>query len=126
MAIGLESNTRRAQPTEQKALSAGEDGSRLSEARLRRGGICLDLDRFTVHAGDRRVHLTPLEFDVLAYLMRHAHRVVSHEELVRNALHGIYDPDSSRLRVHVTHLRRKLGTRALAIETVRGRGFRFV
>jgi DNA-binding response OmpR family regulator len=69
--------------------------------------------------------LTRLEFDILAYLMEHADRVVSHEELVREVIGGVYHRESSLIRVHVAHLRRKLGPSATALETVRGRGLRF-
>jgi len=79
---------------------------------------------FEVIANGRHVPLTRMEFDLLVYLMRHASRVVPHRELMEQVVRGSHQNDSSLLRVHLTHLRRKLGTKR-AIETVRGRGFRF-
>jgi DNA-binding response OmpR family regulator len=58
--------------------------------------------------------------------MRQSHRVVSHEELVREVVHGFFRPGSSVIRVHLSHLREKLGSDAWVIATIRGRGVRFV
>jgi DNA-binding response OmpR family regulator len=101
------------------------NGSHVGTA-LHRGAICMDFERFAAHANGRVLTLTRLEFDLLAYLMRHAHRVVSQEELVQRVIHGVYRAESSLIRVHVAHLRRKLGLQAGVIETVRGRGLRFL
>lgn len=87
------------------------------------GSITLDLDRYTAHVDGQAVDLTRIEFDLLEFLMRRPNRVVSQTELLQhvfdrhaNAHHG------SLVRVHVAHLRRKLGTASSAIRTVRGRG----
>jgi DNA-binding response OmpR family regulator len=86
----------------------------------------VDLATFEVHARARRIPLTRTEFDVLVYLMRNWHRVVSQQELVRQVIGGAHSSDSSVIRVHIAHLRRKLGPDSAAIRTVRGRGFRFL
>jgi DNA-binding response OmpR family regulator len=87
--------------------------------------IRVDLDAFTAYSGDQVVPLTKLEFDLLLYLMRHASRVVSAQEIVEHVAGSIYRKESSLVRVHVAHLRKKLGLNAIAITTIRGRGFRF-
>jgi DNA-binding winged helix-turn-helix (wHTH) protein len=48
--------------------------------------------------------------------------VVSRSELLDNVFQGPHAPDTSLVRVHVSHLRRRLGTRA-ALKTIRGRGY---
>jgi two-component system OmpR family response regulator len=85
----------------------------------------VDLRGFAVFAGGLPLALTRLEFDLLVYLMRNADRVVCHEELVQQVIQGIYRKESSLIRVHVAHLRRKLGTAGTSVVTVRGRGFLF-
>jgi DNA-binding winged helix-turn-helix (wHTH) protein len=70
------------------------------------------------------VPLTRMQFDLLLYLVRHSDRVVSQQELIERVLGATYRADSSVIRVHIAHVRRKLGERD-TIETVRGRGFRF-
>lgn len=89
------------------------------------GPVRLNLDRFSAHANGSELSLTRLEFDLLAYLMRNACRVVAQEEIVRQVVRGVYRGESSLVRVHVAHLRRKLGRVAFVIQTVRGRGFLF-
>lgn len=77
--------------------------------------------REVVRAG-RRIELTVIEFDLLAYLVRNARRVLSREALLR-AVWGYDVPvESNVVDVHVGHLRRKLGEPAL-ITTVRGVGY---
>jgi DNA-binding response OmpR family regulator len=90
------------------------------------GPICLDFESYVAQLRDRTIALTRLEFDLLAYLMQHARKVVSQEELVRQVTHGIYHAGGSLIRVHMTNLRRKLGADRALITTVRGRGFRFL
>jgi len=78
--------------------------------------------------GDRLLNLTPREFDVLEYLVRHQGRVVSTEELMAHVWGEELDAFSNVVRVHIHALRRKLGDQAQTpryIETIKGRGYRF-
>ena len=74
----------------------------------------------------RELELTGTEFDLLELLMRHAGEVVDKETMSAHALGrrlGVFD---RAVDMHVSHLRRKLGTRADGgerIKTVRGRGY---
>jgi DNA-binding response OmpR family regulator len=94
-------------------------------ATLHLGRIHADLQTFTVSANERYVRLTRLEFDLLVYLMRHAGRVVSREELTQRVFQAVYRKDSSLIRVHLSHLRKKLGIESDPIATVTGRGLVF-
>jgi len=87
------------------------------------GPIELDCDRYTVQVEGRPVELTRMEFDLLEYLARHSNRVVSHAELLAEVAGRIAGESGSLIRVHVAHLRRKLGFASTLIQTVRGRGF---
>ena len=87
------------------------------------GLIVLDRDRYTVRVAERAVTLTRIEFDLLEFLGNHSNRVVSHAEIMRNIIGRYTDNGDSLIRVHVTHLRRKLGSASTMIQTVRGRGF---
>lgn len=66
------------------------------------------------------IELSPLEYRLLAYLMRHRGRVVPQHELAEN-VYGDGDQSSNALEVLVGRLRRKLG--AGWIETRRGFGY---
>ena len=95
--------------------------------RYRVGAIALDLDAQLVHEG---VRLTARESALLAYVIERRHRPVTREELLVDVWG--YRDGTVRTRtvdVHVQQLRAKL--RAVPggedwIETVRGRGYRFV
>jgi DNA-binding response OmpR family regulator len=86
------------------------------------GPVRVDRDAFSVFVNDAAVLTTRLEFDLLAYLVANAGRVISPKELFEMVIGTAYSPESALLRVHVAHLRRKLGAAALALRTVRGRG----
>lgn len=80
-----------------------------------------------VERAGRRVDLTAREFDLLEYLMRHAHDVVSREMLARDIWKevGRATPLDNVIDVHMARLRRKIDSANLArlIHTVRGVGF---
>jgi two-component system KDP operon response regulator KdpE len=74
------------------------------------GPIQLDHARHEVSVSGAIVHLTPIEFRLLALLARHAGKVLTHRQL----LHELWGPRSTQhthyLRVHMAALRRKLET----------------
>ncbi len=86
----------------------------------------LDVAQHQLVLGSRRVDLTPLEFAVFQYLHERPDTVVERSAL----LHDVWGYDdaggSNVIDALVRSLRKKLGDRAAAIETVRGLGYRFV
>ena len=93
---------------------------------LRAGDIVVDLVRRIVLVGKREVHLTPNEYDLLAYLMRHPNQVVTHYQILKEVWGRT---EVSYLRVYITALRQKLapepGTQAnVWILTESGVGYR--
>jgi DNA-binding response OmpR family regulator len=71
----------------------------------------------------RRVDLTRLEFEVLNYLLQHEGKVVERSSLLRDVW-GSTHVGSNVVDAVVRALRKKLGDRASAIETVRSVGYR--
>jgi hypothetical protein len=86
----------------------------------------LDVARHELVLGDRRVALTRLEFEVFRYLYERPGAVVERAVLLRDVWGYDYAGGSNIIEALVASLRRKLGERAAAIETVRGVGYRFV
>lgn len=90
------------------------------------GGLELDPQARTAFLDGTEMQLSRLEFDLLAYLMNRAGKVVTR----RQVLDGVWGPEGRSLEtvdVHVTWLRRKLGERAAEpryLHTVRGVGIR--
>jgi DNA-binding response OmpR family regulator len=93
---------------------------------LERGGLRIDFDGHEVAVGGRRLTLTPREFDLLAFLARHAGRVVSRDELLRKVWGYDYLGETRTVDVHVRRLRIKLGEERRLIETVTGAGYKFL
>jgi two-component system response regulator PhoP len=73
------------------------------------------------------VILTAFEYRILEYLMLHAERVISKNELTEHVYEEDMERDSNVIEVLVGRLRRKLDPDASLnpIETLRGRGYRF-
>lgn len=93
-----------------------------TEGRLVLGDIEIDLARVQATRGGRPIPLTPKEFGLLAYLVRHAGRVVSRTELLEHCWDEFADPSSNVVDVRIRLLRGKLGEPPV-IRTVRGAGF---
>ena len=105
-------------------------------ALLRRGtsetpvvqGVRIDADSRRAWLGDKELHLTTKEFDLLRVLVRDAGKVVTREQIMREVWDTNWWGSTKTLDMHISWLRRKLGDDAAKpryITTVRGVGFRF-
>jgi DNA-binding response OmpR family regulator len=88
---------------------------------VRLGGVTIDPVSRRVHCDDALVHLTPTEFDLLAYLAPRPARVFTREQLLAEVW-GYHDGAGARtVDSHVRALRRKLGNEI--VRTVHGVGY---
>jgi DNA-binding response OmpR family regulator len=96
--------------------------------RLSAGDIRVDLVNRTVERDGDPVRLSPTEFRLLAYLMRHPGRVIPRRELLQAVWGYRHNADTSVVGVYVGYLRRKLSLpgRPAPIETVRAVGYRLL
>jgi DNA-binding response OmpR family regulator len=85
------------------------------------GDITLDERQMKVSVRGVPVALSPLEYRLVAYLLRHRGRVLSQHELDENVYGHGEDHDSNALEVLIGRVRKKLG--AQLIETRRGFGY---
>lgn len=87
----------------------------------------LELDQGTrdVRRGEESIELTPKEFAVLEYLMRHAGRVMSRTLITEYAWGYHFDPGTNIVDVVINHLRKKIDAKfeKKLITTVRGVGY---
>jgi two-component system OmpR family response regulator len=93
---------------------------------LRAGDLALNPATRRVVRGDQQISLTPREFGLLHYLLRHPGEVVSKSDILTNVWDRNYEGDENVVEVYVGYVRRKIDQpfgRA-AIETVRGIGYR--
>ncbi len=77
--------------------------------RLAVGGLELDLVHHQATCNGETLELTAKEFDLLAYLARHAGKVCTHQMILGSVWGGTYGGEAEYLRVYVYRLRRKLG-----------------
>ncbi len=90
------------------------------------GDLKLDPASHRVWRGDAEVVLTPRQFSVLEFLMRHAGEAVSKHDILSNVWDFAFDGDPNIVEVYIRHLRKRIDEpfgRA-AIQTVRLVGYR--
>jgi len=91
-------------------------------------GLTLDEALYELRRGAAAVKLEPKVFDVLRHLVRHRERVVSKDELLAELWPGEHVSESVLPRC-ITALRKAVGDTASGqhvIQTVHGRGYRFI
>jgi two-component system response regulator MprA len=96
-----------------------------SGATLAYGDLLLDPLTRETRRGARSFNLTPKEFDLLSYLMRHPRQVIPRERLLQDVWGYDFDGNGNVLEVYVGYLRTKTeaGGEARLIHTVRGVGY---
>lgn len=84
----------------------------------------LDVESHELALGDRRVKLTKIEFEVFLYLYERENKPVTRAALIEQVWGRKYT-GSNVVEAVVRSLRKKLGDKASAIETIRNIGYRF-
>lgn len=123
-----------------KPFSPAELAARI-EAVLRRAGerekvreryddgvVMIDFGTREVTIRGNQIHLTPLEFRLLAALTEHAGQVLSRDQLLDLVWGSTYEVTDDQVKTYIGYLRRKIGDDAVdsqLIETVRGFGYRY-
>jgi two-component system OmpR family response regulator len=92
---------------------------------LRVGDLELDTESREVKRSGQRLELTPKEYTVLEYLMRHAGRVMSRTLITEYAWDYHFDPGTNIVDVVINRLRKKVdsGQAQKLVHTVRGVGY---
>ncbi|MGA7813928.1 two-component system response regulator KdpE [Caballeronia sp.] len=83
-------------------------GGQQEKPLVRFGSVLLDLSERRVTRDGIAVHLTPIEYRLLTTLVRHAGRVLTHQQLLREVWGPAYVENQHYLRVYMGHLRHKL------------------
>jgi two-component system, OmpR family, KDP operon response regulator KdpE len=93
------------------------------------GDVRVDVAARTVTRNDESLHMTPVEFRLLAHLVTHPGQVLTHRQLLREIWGPSHAEDSHYLRIYMGRLRQKLErepARPRHIITEAGVGYRFV
>ena len=105
---------------------AAHDGE--GPRRIEADGLLMDLEKRAVARSGKRIHLTPLEWDLLRVLVTNAGKTLTHAYLFAQVWNRSQGDAQQYLRVHVASLRRKIErdpVRPTLIHTEPGVGYRF-
>ncbi|MGH9300329.1 MAG: response regulator transcription factor [Acidimicrobiales bacterium] len=100
-------------------------GARERPAVLTVGDLSLDPAAHTCRRDEAAIALTPREFSLLEFLMRHPGQVMSKREILDHVWDFDFEGDPNIVEVYVGYLRRKVDTPfdLNSIKTVRGAGY---
>jgi len=88
--------------------SKSEPATQTEQTVIEVGDFLVDLETRNVTVASREVHLTPKEFDLLVYFLKHSGKVLTHRTLLTAVWGGDYVEQDQYLRVFVGNLRKKL------------------
>ena len=89
------------------------------------GGLRVDFTARIVYIDDKRVDMSPKEYDLLFYLIKNKNIALSREKLLTEVWGYDFFGDARTLDTHIKLLRKSLGRYASYIVTLRGVGYRF-
>lgn len=90
-----------------------------------KGGLRVDLTARIVYIDDKRVDMSPKEYDLLFYLLRNRNIALTRERLITEVWGYDFYGDARTLDTHIKLLRKSLGKYSSYIVTLRGVGYRF-
>jgi two-component system KDP operon response regulator KdpE len=89
------------------ALRRGARGAE-AEPVVRFGNVEVDLGLRRISKAGVAVHLTPIEYRLLAHLLAHAGKVLTHQQILKSVWGPSYVERPHYLRIYMGHLRQKL------------------
>ena len=109
-----------------RVRALGRRGGDRHEDQLTVGDLVLDLARHEARRSDQTIELTAKEFDLLAYLMRNAGRVLSKDQITEHVWGYDSQATSNVVEIYIHYLRDKIdrGFPHPMIKTVRGVGYK--
>jgi len=120
--------------TEELLARVRAQGRRLNQLHQQQAMISFGQFKFDRHKlqlwqGEQLVHLTNIEYQLLAVLTAHAGQVLTHRQLLLAVWGANFSEESHYLRIYISHLRKKIETnptRPMYLLTEVGVGYRFM
>ena len=100
----------------------------LGESTLKAGEVAIDLVRHEVTVDGTLVELSPKEYELLSFLMRHEGKMLTHRQILKEVWGSAHTHDKQYLRVYIMQLRHKIEKDPESpgyIVTESGVGYRF-
>jgi two-component system, OmpR family, KDP operon response regulator KdpE len=91
------------------------------------GSLVVDMNQREVRVDGQAIALTPTEYDLLRTLVKHAGKVLTHDQLLRAVWGTAYESETHMLQVNISNLRRKIESdpaRPMVLVTEPGVGYR--
>jgi len=104
--FGIDELLARVRASLRRAYAGPTNGA--AQTLLECGDFHIDLDSRAVTVRGNEVHLTPKEFDLLTYFLKHPGKVLTHRTLLAALWGGNYVEQNEYLRVFVGNLRKKI------------------
>lgn len=109
------------------ALRHAQPGNAETASVLEFNGLQVDLVRREVRLDGEEVHLTPIEYKLLALLAQHPGKVLTHAQILKQVWGPAYAAQTHYVRVHMAELRKKIErdpARPKLLVTEQGVGYR--
>lgn len=106
-------------------LKRSSEAEKKTEEPVTVGGITADFAARRVLIDGQEADLSPKEYDLLFYMMRHRGVALTREQLISDVWGYDFFGDDRTLDTHIKLLRKQLGPYADKITTLRGVGYRF-
>jgi two-component system KDP operon response regulator KdpE len=90
------------------ALRRADVSRHRDHGQFSRGELKVDLVRHQVSRRGREVHLTPIEYRLLAALIRNSGKVMTYRQLLKDVWGGAHGEDNHYVRIYMAQLRHKL------------------
>ena len=74
----------------------------------RHGGMVLDFSKRLLKVNGEEIHLTPIEYKIVAYLAQNSGKVITYASILSNVWGPYADDDNKILRVNMANIRRKI------------------
>lgn len=95
--------------------------------RMRLHDLCLDTSNYQVHRSDTLIALSTKEYQLLQFLMRHKHQVVTTQQIIDNVWTFDADILPNTVQVYIGYVRKKIDKafpeKPALIHTIRGVGY---
>ena len=114
--------------TRRHSRSHHQAATETTDMTLKFGDLYIDLGARTVRLEEKKLNLTPVEFDLLTLLAKASDRVLTRDQLLDSVAGRSYDIFDRSVDVHISSLRRKLGEDPRNpgfIHTIRSAGYMF-